>query len=492
LKLAKDIRKRMNRRKFLTQALGVAQAAIAQSSFAGVLQAASSGPEVRVALDPSQTLAVIPTDFMGLGYEISSVARPGLLSAQNAVYVQLVKTLGTRGVIRVGGNTADYASYSASGQPLSSPEGKEGSVVNDAVLRELGTFLDATGWKLIWGLNLGNGTTESAIQEARAVTAAAKGSLLAFEIGNEPDLFGHHEGHRYTGYNYDDYLREYRRYRDALRKAIPDISFAGPDAAVATDWVTRFAVDEAKEIRLLTHHYYREGQNPTSTIDKLLHIDPKLAPILAKLSVAAESSGVPYRICETNSFSGGGKPGVSDTLAAALWVLDFMYTLASAGCAGVNMETGVNQLGFISSYSPIADDEQGHYWAAPEYYGMLAFGQSGAGRIIGTTINAGDRNIKAYATQPAKNRIVLTLINKEPSAEAMVLVDAGTGVSFRNGSLVRLTGPSLESKSGITLGGAGVSPAGLWQPTGTEQVSGTRGLQVHIPAASAAVVTLHA
>jgi len=482
----------MNRRKFLMQAAGAAGAAMAHSGFAQALQSGSRAPEVRVTLDDAQTLAVIPPDFMGLGYEISSVSRPGLLSAQNGVYIQLVQTLGTHGVIRVGGNTADYASYSATGQPLSSPEGKAGSVVNDAVLRDLGTFLDATGWKLIWGLNLGNGTQENAIQEAKYITAAAKGNLLGFEIGNEPDLFGRHQGLRHTGYDYDAYLREYRAYRDALRKAIPGIAFAGPDAAIATDWVTRFAVDEGRDIKLLTHHYYREGQNPTSTIDKLLHTDPKLAPILAKLRAASESSGVPYRICEVNSFSGGGRPGVSDTMAAALWVLDFMLTLASAGCAGVNMETGVNQRGFISSYSPIGDDEQGHYWAAPEYYGMLAFAQSG-GRVIGCALDAGERNIKAYAAQPTRDRIVLTLINKESSSEATVVIDAGASKSFRSGSLIRLSGPSLESKSGVTLGGAGVSHDGRWKSAQVEEVSGTRGkLQVRLPAASAAVVTLPA
>ena len=376
---------KMNRRTFLTQAVGLVSAASSRSSFAGMLQADSRHLELRVTLDPARTLAVVPPDFMGLGYEISSIARTGLLSAHNSVYVQLVRTLGAQGVIRVGGNTSDYSSYSATGQPLSSPEGKAGSVVNDAVLRDLGSFLKATGWKLIWGLNLGNGTLDNAIAEAKAVTAASGESLLAFEIGNEPDLFPRRQGHRHPGYSYDDYLREYRTYRDALRKAIPNIAFAGPDVADATDWVARFALDEGKDIKLLTHHYYREGQNPTSTIDKLLHRDPKLAPILAKLRAASESCGVPYRICETNSFSGGGKPGVSDTFAAALWVLDFMFILASAGCAGVNMETGVNQRGFISSYSPIGDDEQGHYWAAPEYYGMLAFAQCGAGRIIGST-----------------------------------------------------------------------------------------------------------
>jgi hypothetical protein len=482
----------MNRRTFLMRVLGMVAAAIAESGFDGALQAAAGEAEVRVTLEPARTLAVIPPGFMGLGYEISSVARPCLLSAQNSVYVQLVKTLGARGVIRVGGNTSDYSSYSAIGKPLSSPEGKAGSVVNDAVLQELGSFLDATGWTLIWGLNLGNGGLENAIDEAKAVTAAAKKHLLAFEVGNEPDLFSH-QGHRHAGYSYDDYVREYRTYRDALRKAIPNIDFAGPDVAVATEWVERFATDEGKDLKLLTHHYYREGQNPTSTLDKLLHTDPKLAPILQKLRAAAESSGVPYRICETNSFSGGGKPGVSDTVGAGLWVLEFMFTLASAGCAGVNMETGVNQRGFISSYSPIGDDEQGHYWAAPEYYGMLAFAQAGAGRIMGSTIEAGGRNISAYATQPTKDRTVLALINKEPKWDAVVVIDAGESASFRTGSVVRFSGPSLESKSRVTLGGASVSAAGLWKPSLTEEVSTSRRTpQVRVPAGSAAVVTLQA
>ena len=485
----------MDRRKFLTQAVvSTVGAAASQLNFATPLESVSSGPEVHVTIDPAQTLAVIPPDFMGLGYEISSAARAGLLSAQNAVYVQLIQTLGKNGVIRVGGNTSDYATYQAIGQPVSSPEGKAGSVVNDAVLRDLGTFLDTAGWKLIWGLNLGNGTLENAILEARAVMAAAGENLLAFEVGNEPDLFPshppRHEGHRPPGYGYDDYIREYRQYHVALRKAIPNVPFAGPDAADATDWVLRFAAEEGKDIKLLTHHYYREGENPTSTIEKLLNTDPKLGPILATLRTASESSGVPYRICETNSFSGGGRPGVSDTFASALWVLDFMLTLASAGCAGVNMETGVNQRGFISSYSPIGDDEKSHYWAAPEYYGMLAFAQSGLGRIIKSTINARERNITAHATQLGKNPIVLTIINKEPSFDALIRIEAA--MPFHRGSLIRLSGPSLESKFDVSLGGARVSPAGLWKPDRIEEISTSRGrLQVRLPAASAAIVTLH-
>jgi len=445
----------------------------------------------KLILDPARTVAEIPPDFVGLGYEISSVARPGLLSRKDAVYVQLVRTLGAHGIIRVGGNTSDYSSYAPAAEPLSSPETGPGSVVNDAVLHELGTFLEATGWKLIWGLNLGRGTKKNAIEEARAVLVATRPNLLAFEIGNEPDLFAHREIHRKKGYGYGDFLREYREVRDALERELPGIPLAGPDVAIETSWVAEFARDEGKDVKLLTHHYYREGQNPTSSIDKLLRPDPKLAPMLAQLSAASKSSGIPYRICETNSFSGGGKPGVSDAFASALWALSFMYTLAAGGCGGVNMETGVNQLGFISSYSPIGDDEHGHYTAAPEYYGMLAFAQGGKSRLFGCDLVAGGVNLEAFATQPGGDQMVVTLIHKGGAPDALVNFE-GAG-AFKKASVLRLSGPSLESRTGVRLGGAELTPTGEWHPTQVEELRVKAGkVLVRVPAASAAVVTLHA
>jgi len=442
----------------------------------------------KLTLDVSQKIATIPADFMGLGYEISSVARPGLLSASNSVYVQLCRTLGSSGIIRVGGNTSDYSSYGPSAQPLSSPENGPGSVVNDSVFRDQGSFLEATSWKLIWGLNLGRGTVEAAVEEAKAVLAATRSSLFAFEIGNEPDLFARREIHRKKGYDYEDYLLEYRKFRDALRKNIPGIPLAGPDVATTTSWVSRFVRDEGRDVKLLTHHYYREGQNPTSTIDKLLHYDPKLAPMLAELQSASKSCGVPYRVCETNSFSGGGKPGVSDRFASALWVLDFMYRLAAAQCSGVNMETGVNQLGFVSSYSPIGDDEHGHYVAAPEFYGMLAFAHGASGELIHSELEAESLNLEAYATVKRDKQICVTLINKESDVDASISIDRS--LPFENGSVLRLSAPSLESSSGVTFGGSMVQSDGTWHAEEKVKIYVSNGNVLHLPAASAAVLIL--
>jgi len=467
----------MNRRDFLANSAIVAAALAARSAFAAPAQ-------YSVTVRADQPLGMIAPDFTGLGYEISSASRPGLMSRANKVYVQLVRTLGVQGVIRIGGNTADYAKYSPNAAVVSSARG---TVVNDAVLKDLGGFLEATGWKLIWALDLGQGSEAEAIAEARIISLIAGERLLAFEIGNEPDLFARAK-HRKPEYGYEDWLAEYRRYKAALRREFPRIPFAGPDAAVRTEWVTRFAADEGKDCVLLTHHYYREGQNPSSSIEKLLGVDPKLQPQLTALKTASQACGVPYRICEVNSFSGGGRPGVSDTMAGALWALDYMFTLAANGCAGVNMETGVNHLDFISSYSPIGDDEHGHYSAKPEYYGMLAFSLAGKGQLLAVESDANSPEIKAYATQSGHGALAVTLINKG-AAEAVISVNLGGQTKAKQASLIRMSARSIDSKVGITLGGAEVTPSGAWKSARTEALHIKSGqLAIPLPPFSAAVV----
>ena len=426
----------------------------------------------------------IAGDFLGLGYEISSVSIPGLLSARNRSYVQLVRNLSREGAIRVGGNTSDYASYTPDQQAVWATKG---TVVNDAMLQQLGSFLEATNWKLIWGLNLGSGDEGQAAAEAKAVADAARGHLLAFEIGNEPDLFGRGGGHRVKPYGYDNYLKEFRRYKAAVRAEVPHAPFAGPDAASETDWVLRFANDEGGDIKLLTHHYYRQCAGPTSTLDKLLGRDPKLAPELEKLQRASSIAHVPYRICEVNSFCGGGKQGVSDTFGAALWVLDYLFTLASAGCGGVNIETGVNQLGFVSWYSPIRRNEAGAFAAAPEYYGMLAFAEASRGTLVHVNCDAADANISAYAVVAADRSLFVTIVNKEAALDASVNLVLPRNVG--NGRVFRLTAPSLEATAGVSFGGSAVSADGKWKPTSSESVKARNGrATIAVPAGSAAVV----
>jgi hypothetical protein len=445
---------------------------------------ARAADAVSIRIDRGARQPAVPADYMGLGYEISSVAVPGLLSAKNSAYVRLVRNLGPRGVIRVGGNTSDFSTYDAKGEAKSLPKG---TVVNDANFRELRTFLDATGWKLIWGLNLGGSDMDNAVAEARAIAATMGDRLLALEIGNEPDLFVQ-SGHRQGNYGYGEWLVEYRRYKAAIRAQLPRVPFAGPDlAGRGVDWMANFARDEGRDAVLLTAHHYIQGQaNPTSTLELMLEEEKKFQPALAQFKVASEEAHLPWRMCETASYSGGGKENVSDTFAASLWALDYLFVLASYGCSGVNMETGVNHLGWVSHYTPIGDDLKGHFSAAPEYYGLLAFAKASFGERLGVRVETGGVNLTAYATEK-NGETTLSLINKDMARAASVTV---SGVPVRRASALRLTAPSLSTTSGVTLGRAAVGADGSWSgETEPVKLSGETAL-LDVPAGSGAIVTL--
>src|SRR5271170_1982077 len=124
---------KLNRRAFLSGILGASAGAFPLNG-----QTPGKADLVRVVVQPQARLGRIAPDFMGLGYEISSVAERGLLSESNQAYVQFVRTLGTAGVIRIGGNTSDYASWSPDGPAVSAPKG---TVVDGRSLTDLSTFL---------------------------------------------------------------------------------------------------------------------------------------------------------------------------------------------------------------------------------------------------------------------------------------------------------------------------------------------------------------
>jgi hypothetical protein len=461
---------------------------VASAALSVVPGLARSAGAVSIRLDPGRRIRSIPMDFMGLSYEISSVAVPGLLSADNHAYIQLVRNLGPQGVIRIGGNTSDFSSYQAGGASQSLPKG---TVVNGGNLRQLRGFLDAIGWKLIWGLNLGSDGLDNAVEEAKAVANAMGDRLLAFQIGNEPDLFKN-AGHRTGAYDYAAWHADYRRFKSAIRATLPHAPFAGPDIAGGrVDWMEAFARDESGDVVLLTAHHYLAGQaDPASTIELMLREEKAYETVLAKFQSIAEGAHLPYRLCETASYSGGGKSGVSNSFAAALWALDYLFVLASYGCSGVNLETGINHLGWISHYTPISEDLAGHYGAAPEYYGLLAFAQAAKGEQIAVSCDTGGINLTAYATRQNSGAMTLAVINKDLHQDAAVEV---MGAAQEQARIVRLSAPSLSALGGVTLGGASVSSDGTWKAAQIEQARIASGkVLLDVPAGSAALIALTA
>ncbi len=413
--------------------------AIALVSFTLVSPAARSGEElnrdVRINIDTEKPIAQFSDGFVGFGYETSAVAQPGFFARKNTRMINLYGNLSKHGMIRIGGNVSDHTRYIADGLSAAKTE-KEVTVINRDNLNDLGDFIRATGWRVMWGLNLGTGTKEEAAEEALAVEQALGPHLHSFEVGNEVDLLP-----KYSN-DYVAYHRAFADYKAAIRNRLQNAVFSGPDSAGNLEFIKNFVADESADMKLVTHHYYRTGaRKPEATMEYLLTHDKAFDTRLNILQDLCGRYKLEYRINEVNSFYGGGKQGVSDAFGSALWCLDYMLNLAAHGSNGINLQTDVNQLGFISYYSPIVHDSAGRCIARPEYYGMLAFAMVAHGDLLKTSFDADDINLAAYSSKDSEGTSYVTVINKESTRD--LSISSSVPVTTTAVEAYRLCGPAL-------------------------------------------------
>jgi hypothetical protein len=474
------------RRHFLGSAATAAAGLLVRGVNTGRAQSDTSAYLAVLYDEPGRQIA---PDFVGLSFESAILAAADYFTADNASLLGLIRSLGANGVIRIGGDTSERTVW----RPDAKPTVWNNFVITPASIDRLAAALRMLGWNLIYGLNLARGSPEEAAEEAAYVSTAVGSNLVAFQIGNEPDGFGRWAAVRSKAYAAAAFLAEWRRYHKAIRARVPEARFAGPDVIGETDWVAALAAERPTGLVLLTHHYYADGPagGPHVTLPKLLHSGDRLVPLLEKLARAARMYSLPYRIVETNSVYNEGQLGVSDTLGAALWGLEFMFEVAAAGAVGVNFHTGSHNLrpGTEKAYTPIASTG-GHYRAAPLYYGMLAFGQAARGVLVPAPIASSTSNLKAFAVRAPEGSLRVCLINKDFRRGGRVTIDLGR--SFVASSVMRLEGPAADANTGITLGGASVDEFGAWAPATSEVAHlSDREITVDVPAASAAVVSMH-
>jgi hypothetical protein len=324
------------------------------------------------------------------------------------------------------------------------------------------------------------------------VAKALGASLVGIEIGNEPDLYDHTGGNYPTGtFTVQVYEALWRKFRDAIVAARPDVVVTGPaTAGNITTWTTPFARAERGRIQWLTHHYYRaNGRDPASTAGLLIRTDWALHKSLEALKHAGRAAGAPVRLAECNSFYNGGAPGVSNSYASALWVIDFLFTCAIWRVSGVNLHGGGR-----GAYTSIADQNDQVVEVRPQFYGVTLFQLVGQGTVLRSTVNAQERNITAYAVASRTGELRLVLVNKDPREDVEIAVTLPREAS--RASLLTLSqlspgasGPSLTATSGVTLQGSAIDLACGWTP-GAPDVIPVRGseLKVRFPRLSAVLV----
>lgn len=411
----------MNRRDFLSSA-GFTLAATCLSAH----RLGAEPAHATLALNRTNALATVPEDYIGLSYESAQLANPAFFSATNHALIALFAELGTQGLLRIGGGTSEFTAFTRERLSTPAPFDTVGpdtskSVKSDTPITPVGienlrSFLEATGWRCLYGLNLGRGKVERAVDEADCVQQILGDKLIAFQIGNEPDAW--RTRYRPDTFTYADYWKEWSTAHQAILARVPNARFAGPDISNKMPYITGFAEDIQKsgaKIEMLTSHYYAMGPagSPGMTIEKLLGPDPKIEREMKITLAAARSINAPYRMCEGNSCWNGGQEGVSDTFASALWAADVMLHFASLGCAGMNMHGGGN--GF---YTPIAGSLKQGFTRRPEFFGMQMMREFAGAKLIECTLDGAHALARAHV---AERKGALLLFVSNPASEPLMV-----------------------------------------------------------------------
>jgi len=190
---------------------------------------------------------------------------------------------------------------------------------------------------------------------------------------------------------------------------------------------------------------------------------------------AASKIGARVRMTEGNTCYRGGKPGVSDVFAAALWAADYSLLVARNDYSGVNLHGGTgksvaNSVGGslpgdallqangetpeqIAAhphpfYTPIATIGS-EYVLEPVAHGLKFAGSFSGGTLLKTDfvakLQAAGVNATAYAARLAGGQTSVIILNKDEVAELEVELEFGNVISGAV-KTETLHAPALDSR----------------------------------------------
>jgi hypothetical protein len=284
--------------------------------------------------------------------------------------------------IRVGGNTADqtyqYAALSTGNVSVALPDPRTAQTFNITSdwYRTWGDYFPRET-DLIYTLNFADNSSAwaNAVKQAESAYTGLGDKLKQFEIGNEVDHYIN-KGWRppYPAWGVDVYIEQYRNLTAHIinspwykRLPRPPTFQAGviadpPLVADQHDEMDDFSIanltangtggllalpqDKARVSSLCVHLYPQSTCDPPRWHRMRLDLLSNHTVLWLNVSqyipqiAAADHAGIPLVMGETNSVSCGGRSGISDTLGAALWAVDYVLLGASLGLQKIYFHLG--------------------------------------------------------------------------------------------------------------------------------------------------------
>jgi hypothetical protein len=453
----------------------------------------------------------LPAGFVGMSIEERALeqfagADP---KAIDPVFLHLLQDIAPQqsSVLRIAGDSTDWSWWPVS--HMAQPPGVKYSLTPTwmSVAHSLAAQLNA---RLILGVNLEADSTALAAAEAGAmVNRIGRPYIGAFELGNEPELYGSFGWYRSPrthllvpgrprNYSVQNFISDFSRFSSNLRgDPLAGPSVGGPEWLQSLD---SFVASEHR-LSLVTVHAYplKHCRKATVVTSGQLLADSSshgLAQLVAPWVADAAHHHLPLRVDEMNGISCGGTRGVSDTFTSALWLLDTLFEMDRTGVGGVNIHTVPNTINEVLGRGVQLSRGKWSMRVHPEFYGAVMFAQAApAGSHLLRVAAKLPAGIKVWATRAGNRAIHVVVINKRlGGAQTVQLRIAGASGTA---SVEQLRAPNVHATSGVTLGGQtfgaatstgllGGTPAGL-----TAAPSG--GIySVRVPAASASMLSFPA
>ena len=305
-------------------------------------------------------------DPVGLSVEYQLLA--GELGAGRcppAALARAIRGLGSP-ALRIGGDSQDETA------PAGAPPHAGASDLPRGFWARLGCLERETAIPIVVGLNLASAEPSWAARIAAAARAVIPPGRLAFELGNEPDIYGAHvpwwngRALAHDPMPFATYLHRVEQ----VAAAIGRHSFIeGPDLASGR-WVRAVpALARTLGLRAIDAHFYpldacAGGADASASALLSRAVQTKLDERV-RLARDARAAGLPALISEANSVSCGGLAGVSDSPAAAVWAFRLVLGALRAGFASVRFHSSGGP------YDPFAL-AQGRLALRPLYLGLRA------------------------------------------------------------------------------------------------------------------------
>lgn len=474
-----------------------------------------------VALNPvvvEREAVVVPQSFLGMSQEWPWIASMTLSDQCGDIVRHLQNDNGPL-ILRVGGATYD-AHYDRVTHGTDSMDRRARDGI-EKMMDALEILRDRLGMKFIMTLSLAPRDLSLIKQQAQECRNRLGDSVIAFELGNEPNYYKDLRRDLWRDDGKGSFYRELiAAFAEAARAIAP-----GPCAGPAWGWIgmkpallEQYIKAAPNRLAFATVHYYHSAYFKTpppgrvnDTPETLLddgHTREIMATWVGPQVAMASKYGVPLRISESNSISGGGNAGVSDVYAATLWTLDTMLEMAAAGVAGIDFHQASPKYALyqrVTQGTPAAAEDDPpplfhSYRVKPPFYAMLFFQRVvTAGSRIAKATHGGAPSLKAYHIR-VRSESRTVLVNKSPHEpiDAEIHLPAKAGTVAR---VIRLTAPgnSITARSGITLAGVNYDAWG-GQPSGEPQEESVdshpepngknRVFRIRLAPASAAVVTV--